>query len=236
MSNIVAVITARGQSKGIPGKNIRPLAGKPLIAWTIEAARASKLLTQIIVSTDDNRIAAVAREYGAEVPFMRPVELAADDTPHIDVILHAISWLERHAVLPIDYLMLLQPTSPFRTTDDIDAAIQLAAAKQAVAVVSVCEVDRHPYLMKRVLENGTMEDMFDADIAYLRRQALPICYSLNGAIYLNRPDVLRSEKVFYPKGTYAYIMPPERSFDIDTFWDLHVAELIMRDKIDNKNG
>jgi len=236
MSNIVAVITARGQSKGIPGKNLRPLAGKPLIAWTIEAARASKLLNRIIVSTDDDRIAEVAREYGAEVPFMRPAELAADHTPHLDVMLHAIKWIEEQPGGGCDYVMLLQPTSPFRTADDIDTAIKLASAKQAVAVVSVCEVARHPYLMKRILENGMIEDMFDVKIAYLRRQALPACYSLNGAIYLNRPEVLQSEKVFSPKGTYAYIMPHERSFDIDTFWDLYVAELIMRDKIDNKNS
>ena len=234
MNNIVAVITARGQSKGIPDKNIRPLAGKPLIAWTIEAAGKSKLLDRIIVSTDDQRIAKVAQDYGAEVPFVRPSELALDNTPHIDVMIHALNWLEAQPEGECPYVMLLQPTVPFRTAEDIDAAIQLAAAKQAPAVISVCEVERHPYIMKRVLEDGTMSDFLPSDIPYLRRQALPLCYALNGAIYLVRPALLRREKTFCPKGAYAYIMPPERSLDIDSPWNLQVADLIMRDKI--KNG
>ena len=134
MTKILGLITARGGSKGIPGKNIKPLAGKPLIAWTIEAANNSRLLSQVIVSTDDNEIARSAQAWGAEVPFKRPEELAQDQSSHLDVVLHALQWYQlQHRALP-EYVMLLQPTSPLRTANDIDAAISLAAQKQADAI------------------------------------------------------------------------------------------------------
>lgn len=231
MSEIVGLVTARGGSKSIPRKNVKPLAGKPLIAWTIEAALQSCGLNRVIVSTDDNEIAQVAQEWGAEAPFMRPSELAQDDSPHIAAVEHAIRWLATHDNAHPDYIMTLQPTSPLRTAGDIDAAIQIAETHTAIAVVSVCEMSRHPYLSKRILPDGTLADFVSSDIAYMRRQALPPAYVLNGAIYLNCCESLLHNQTFLPQGTYAYIMPLERSLDIDTPWDLYLADLILKDRM-----
>ena len=223
-------MTARGGSKGIPRKNVLPLAGKPLIAWTIEAALASRGVNEVIVSTDDEEIASVARAYGAMVPFMRPAEFARDDSPHIDVVRHAMDWLAAQATPEPEYVLTLQPTSPFRTSEDIDAAIAMALRRGAPAVVSVSEADNHPFLAKRILDDGTLEDLVSTGDGYLRRQVLPPAYALNGAIYLNRSASLRKEGTFLPRGTMAYIMPPERSLDIDTAWDFHVAKLILEER------
>jgi N-acylneuraminate cytidylyltransferase/CMP-N,N'-diacetyllegionaminic acid synthase len=230
MSEIVGLITARSGSKSIPRKNVKLLAGKPLIAWTIEAALLSPRLSRVIVSTDDDEIARMAQQWGAEVPFMRPPELAQDDSPHILVVEHVIQWLEKHDNARPDYIMLLQPTSPLRAPEDIEAAIQIAEAHGAKAVVSICIMDRHPYLAKRILEDGMLADFIPSDIAYLRRQALPPVYALNGAIYLNRSESLLTDRTFVPQGTYGYIMPPERSLDIDSLWDFHLVELILKDR------
>lgn len=230
MTKIIGLITARGGSKSIPRKNVKLLAGKPLIAWTIETALKSRQLSRLIVSTDDEEIAQIAREWGAETPFMRPLELAQDDSSHISVIVHAIQWLEKSGGVQPDYIMLLQPTSPLRVVKDIDAAIELAETHSATAVVSVCEIDRHPYLSKRIFQDGTLGEFVSSDIDYLRRQALPQAYALNGAIYLNRRESLVRDRTVLPQGTYAYIMPPERSLDIDSSWDFYLADLILRDR------
>jgi CMP-N,N'-diacetyllegionaminic acid synthase len=230
MAEIVGLITARGGSRGVPRKNIKPLAGKPLIAWTIEVGLQCQALSRVIVSTDDAEIARVSLEWGAEVPFMRPSEWAQNDSPPILVAQHAIRWLEEYNNTRPDYIMLLQPTSPLRSAEDIDAAVQISEAHKAVAVVSVCETSHHPYLSKRILEDGTLADFVSSDIAYFRRQDLPPAYVLNGAVYLNRRESLLRDRTFFPQGTYAYIMPPERSLDIDSLWDFYLAELIMRDR------
>jgi CMP-N-acetylneuraminic acid synthetase len=229
MIKVVGLITARGGSKGIPQKNVRPLAGKPLIAWTIEAALRSRLLERVIVSTDDEEIARTAREWGADVPFMRPVELAQDDSPHLAVIRHALGWLGSEQKTEFDYLLLLQPTSPLRSTEDIDKSIALAEEKDADAVVSVCLTHDHPFLSKQVTADGRLLDFVEKPPGYLARQRLPPAYSLNGAIYLVRRSVLLERDDWYTDSTFAYIMPPERSLDIDTPWDLHLVDLILRD-------
>ena len=234
MKNVLGLITARGGSKGIPGKNIRSLAGKPLIAWTIEAAQKSGCLARIAVSTDDEAIAAVARDWGAEVPFMRPVKLAEDTSSHISVVEHALNWFLEHENYTPDYLLLLQPTSPLRVPEDIQAAVELAEARDAVGVVSVVESHPHPYLSKRIQPDGALADLITVEnIPYLRRQDLPLVYSLNGAIYLGRPGALLKERTFMPKGTLAYIMPPERSLDVDTPWDLYMIDLILKDRMNS---
>jgi CMP-N,N'-diacetyllegionaminic acid synthase len=230
MSDIIGLITARGGSKGVPRKNVKLLAGKPLIAWTIQAALQSQRLSRVIVSTDNTEIAQISKQWGAEVPFMRPPELAQDDTPHILVVEHVIQWLQKHDNTQPDYIMLLQPTSPLRSTEDIGATIQMAEACHAVAVVSVSAMDSHPYLAKQILEDGTLADFVASDISYLRRQDLPPAYALNGAIYLNRCESLLRDRTFLPPGTCGYIMPPERSLDIDTPWDFYLAELVLKDK------
>ncbi len=228
MTEIVGLIVARGGSKGVPRKNIKPLAGKPLIAWTIDAARQSQALARLILSTDDEEIADVARRHGAEVPFMRPAALAADDTLAIDVVEHALGWLDRDQDCRPDYLLLLQPTSPMRTAEDIRGAIGLAEERNAEAVVGVCEADSHPFLTKRLSEQGALEDFVSTDQADLRRQALPPAYMINGAIYLNRPESLLRHRSFVPTGTLAWVMPRQRSVDIDTPWDLRLAELQLK--------
>ena len=226
MSDIIALIPARGESKSIPGKNIKLLAGRPLIAWTITAALASRKLSRVIVSTDDQRIARISRKWGAEVPFMRPAELARDDSSSFSVVEHALRWLKENEGHSPKYVMFLQPPAPLRTTADIDAAIRLMERRKAVAVVSVCSASHHPYICKRILDDGTMVDFMKSNIPYLRRQDLPPVYALNGAIYLNRSDALLREKTFWPKGTLAYVMPRERSFDLDTLWDFKLLDLL----------
>jgi CMP-N-acetylneuraminic acid synthetase len=214
----------------MPRKNILPLAGKPLIAWTIEAARSSRFLSRVLLSTDAPEIAAVAAAWGAEIPFMRPAELAGDTTPHVLVVEHAIRWLEEAEGSRPEYVLMLQPTSPLRTAEDIDGVITFAREREAIAVVSVSPMDRHPYLSKRILADGTLAEFVTSDIAYLRRQDLPPAYALNGALYLNRSDSLLRDHTFVPPGVLGYVMPPERSLDVDTLWDFHLVEMILRDR------
>ncbi len=234
---VLGVITARGGSKGIPRKNLRLVAGKPLIAWTIDVAISSKFLNRVIVSTDDDDIAKVSREYGAEVPFIRPSDLATDEASSIDVILHALELLENHESYRPDYVMLLQPTSPLRISEDIDTAIIEALEKNAESTISVCETDYHPYLIKKLRGNGTLEDFVDTPKSIHRRQEYPPTLALNGAIYLVKHEVLLKEQTFYPENrTYPFIMPPEHSLDVDTLWDLYLVDLILKDRNDSKSS
>jgi len=226
--NVVAIISARGGSKGIPRKNVLPVAGKPLIAWTIEAALGSAKLSRLLVSTDDAEIAHVSREHGAQVPFLRPSELARDESPVIDAVEHALRWVERTEGQLPEYVLLLQPTSPLRTTADIDAAIDLAEVRRADAVLSVCEASPHPYLARRVTANGSLEDFIDLPSKPGRRQDYPPAYVLNGAIYVNRVEALLASRNFQPPGAIAYVMPVERSCDIDAPIDLQIAESILK--------
>lgn len=228
MQKIVALITARGGSKGLPGKNIRPLHGKPLIAWTIEAAKASQQVSRIVVSTDDDAIAAVSREFGAEVPFMRPAELAQDTSSCVAVAEHAIGWLERQEHYIADYLVILQPTSPLRTAEDIDMAISLAVTHNARAVISVCEPYQHPFIMKKLSPAGTLVDLLSTGLGYARRQDFPRVYAMNGAIYLVSPSVVIAESTLEPADAIPYIMPPNRSWEIDGAWDFEITEAIMK--------
>lgn len=227
MSAIIGLITARGGSRGIPGKNIKPLAGKPLIAWTVEAALASGVLDRVIVSTDDRTIADTAAAYGAEVPFMRPAALAGDHSSHIDVVRHALDWLAE-AGTPCDYVLTLQPTSPFRSPDDIRQAVALVHKQQPPAVIGVRPAEDHPYMVQRLNEAGTLAAFVSTDLDYLRRQDFPPAYTINGAIYLTAVDVIREQGTLMPTGTLPYIMPPERSLDIDTPFDWHIADLLAR--------
>jgi CMP-N-acetylneuraminic acid synthetase len=227
MSTVLGLVVARGGSKGIPGKNLRLVAGQPLIGYTFRAARHSRALSRVVLSTDSAEIANAGRQYGVEVPFLRPPELARDDSPVVDAALHALTWLEQNADFCPDYIMLLQPTSPLRTAEDIDAAIRLAVERHADAVVSVTPADHHPFLMKVVDENGRMRPFLQTDSAERRRQDLPDVYAPNGALYLVRRQILTEKRSWCPEGTLAYIMPPERSLDVDTLWDLRLAEVIL---------
>lgn len=228
--DVVGIITARGGSKSVPRKNVTIVGGKPLVAWTIEAALGSHSLSRVIVSTDDEEIAEVSRQWGAEVPFMRPSVLAQDHSSHVSVVVHAVQWLESQGNSQPDYIMVLQPTSPFRSVKDIDVAINLALEKDADAVVSVCPTRDHPYLSKKITPDGKLLDFVTPPEGYLRRQVLPSVYSLNGAVYLVRPKALLKHHSWFTNRTYAYVMPHERSLDIDSSWDLYVADLILKNK------
>ncbi len=220
-----AIIGARGGSKSVPGKNVADLGGRPLIAWTVEAARRSRV-ERTIVTTDDAAIAEAARAAGAEVPFVRPSELARDDTPGTEPILHAVEWLERHQGYRPDLIVSLQPTSPFRTSGDIDAAIALLVERNADSVVSVTAAHSHPYWVKRRTTEGWLVPFLDETPGTFRRQDLPEALALNGAIYLARRSVLLETRSWYTVRTAPYVMPPERSVDVDTAWDLSVARLL----------
>jgi CMP-N,N'-diacetyllegionaminic acid synthase len=231
---ILGLVTARGGSKGIPGKNIAGLGGKPLIAWTIEAALNAQLIDRVIVSTDSEDIAVVARHCGAEVPFMRPAELAGDNSPHIDTLVHALNVLQGQQDYRPDYVMLLQPTSPFRTDADIDGAARVAIEKDAAAVLSVCQAPVHPFFMKTIRDsNGTLADLSEKPAGYLPRQALQEAYALNGAIYLVKSSIILAGNTWSDVEALPYIMPESRSMDIDTPWDLHLANLLMENRFED---
>ncbi|MEP6667792.1 MAG: acylneuraminate cytidylyltransferase family protein [Chthoniobacter sp.] len=225
--DIVALIPARGGSKAVPRKNVLPVAGKPLIAWTIEAALRSANLSKVIVSTDNDEIAEVATRYGAEVPFMRPAELATDAAGSLGVVLHALDWLAAQGGEP-DYLLLLQPTSPLRTSADIDGAARLAIERQADAVLGICEATPHPWLTCGLSPDGKIGSFFGDVDEHLPRQQYPPAYVLNGAIYLNRPASLRATRSFQPPGALGYIMPVERSLDIDSPWEMRIVDVLLR--------
>jgi len=223
---VVAIITARGGSRGIPYKNVADLGGRPLVVWSIEAARRSKCVTRLVVSTDDKAIADAARQHGAEVPFLRPAELGWDSSSHVEAVVHALEWMRENEQRTYEYVLVLQPTSPFRSAEDIDHACAIVARQPARAVVGVSAAANHPYLTKKIRDDGSLEDFMPIPEGYLARQSLPEAYAVNGAIYVVRTDVLLDERTFFPEPTFAYAMPPERSLDIDTEWDLHLARLI----------
>ncbi len=224
---VLAIIPARGGSKGLPGKNIKNLCGKPLIAWSIEQANSCSYIDKTLLSTDDEEIAEIAKKYGAEVPFIRPAELASDTASTIDVIFHTIEWLKKHEDYRPEYILLLQPTSPLREVEDIEGTIQMLKDKNAQAIVSVFETDYHPWWSNTLPENGNMKDFIRPDILNKRRQDLPVFYLLNGAIYLAESDYLFARNGFFGPNTFAYEMPKERSVDIDSDIDFKLAALLM---------
>ena len=193
--SITAIIPARGGSKGIPDKNIKIIGGKPLIAWTIETARRSKYIDRVITTTDSDKIAGICKEYNCEVPFMRPKHLANDSAKGTDVILHTLDWLKLKKI-DYDYFILLQPTSPLRTTKHIDEAIEiLISSENANSLVSVKKVNQHPYWMKRINNDGYVEEyQKDNEINYHNRQELPDLYVNNGAIYISKCDYFLKNK------------------------------------------
>ncbi|HAZ36627.1 MAG TPA: acylneuraminate cytidylyltransferase family protein [Clostridiaceae bacterium] len=221
---ILALIPARGGSKQIINKNIKLLCGKPLISYTIEAALASDYIDDVVISTDSDLIAEISLKYGGQVPFMRPKELAGDESKTIDVAIHAINALIKMG-RNYDYLVLLQPTSPLRTKDDIDSAIKIIIDGDISSLVSVREVKENPALM-RTIENNKLKNIMDFN-GSLRRQDLPKYYIFNGAIYINSIDMLLKQKKFVDEKTYPYVMDYERSIDIDEILDFKIVELIM---------
>lgn len=226
---ILAVVPARGGSKRLPGKNIKVLGGRPLIAWTIEEARASDVLLDIVVSTDDEAIAEVARIHGASVPGLRPEQLASDTASSVDVVLHA---LDRYEAVhgEVDGVMLLQPTSPFRTRQSIRKALELFQAQPSRPVVSVCGAAAHPAWCFR-LSDDSLEPFLGWDFLTRRSQDLPPAYTLDGSIYLISPALLRETRRFVMPGVVPMVITDAfESLDIDTpdDWDMALNALERR--------
>ncbi len=223
---ILGLIPARGGSKGIPDKNIKPLNGKPLIAYTIEAALKSQLLTQVVVSTDSDQIASVAQKYGATIPFKRPLDLAQDDTPALSVVQHAITQLFTMPLGKEDIVILLQPTSPLRTTQHIDEAITVLLQRpDATAVVSVHPVP-HQFAPSGLMHQDTTGVLHPCTpTPVLRRQDKPILWARNGPAILGvKASWIAEGHHFYDGLTLAYPMGARSSIDIDTLWDFQLAE------------
>ena len=228
---ILAIIPARGGSKRLPRKNILELCGKPLIQWTIDAVLGCDEIDTVMVSTDCYEIAKIAKNSGAEVPFLRNAELSSDTASSADVVMDVISYYSLQDK-EFDAILLLQPTSPLRTKDDIFNAIKLYKNKLATSVVSVTECDHSPLWCNILTDDLNMDSFIDADIKKLRSQDLPIYYRINGAIYLVDIKDFCTNKSFMPKGTYSLIMSRENSIDIDNKLDFQYAELILKNNND----
>lgn len=221
--SVLGVIPARGGSKGIPRKNIRHVGGKPLIAWTIEAGQASNAIDRVVLSSDDLEIISVAKFHNCETPFIREPRLGEDTTPTIDVVLDAL-----HRLPGYDWVVLLQPTSPLRTSKDIDQAFELCMALNAPSCVSVCLAQENPYWMFTLAKDSHLMALLPDRMA-TRRQDLPPVYSLNGAIYVANAEWLKRERMFLTPETVAYEMPVERSLDIDTESDFLQLQYLLGD-------
>ena len=226
--NICSIITARGGSKGIPRKNIKNLNGKPVLAYSIESSIKSDLIKETYVTTEDEEIRKISKEFNAKV-IERPQELATDTSSSVDVVLHALDYLEEKNNLP-EFFVLLQPTSPLRTTKDIDNAIHLFINNECDALISVCEID-HTSMLSLSLKNEFLVPNCDEEFLNKRRQDLPTYYSPNGAIYITTPESLRKNKTFIPKRTIPYVMPKDRSVDLDTSFDFKLAEFLLKNKV-----
>lgn len=219
---LLALIPARGGSKGIPRKNIRSFCGKPLLQWSIDAALAAACVDQVVVTTDDPEIADLASARGAEIPFLRPAELATDNAPGIAPVLHALEQLPK-----VSDVLLLQPTSPLRTSADIEAIVALRQQAGCESAVSLTPSAKHPAWMYGLSQEQRLEPLLELDEIHCRQQ-LPPAYVLNGALYLASRGFLLREQAFISAGTIAYLMPAERSVDIDTPLDWQWAEFLMQ--------
>jgi CMP-N,N'-diacetyllegionaminic acid synthase len=221
---LLGIIPARGGSKRLPRKNVIELGGKPLIAWTLESALCSKYIDRIFVSTDNSEIAEIAKNYGVEVPFMRPAELASDHAQTIDTVLHVISELEKQKET-YDYVVLLQPTSPLRTVEDIENSIEMLEESKSDGIISVCEAEHPPLWCNTIPNDGSLSGFLDESILNKRSQDLGKYFRLNGAIYICKTTKLIEEKAFFLQNNCkAFVMSQESSLDIDNQIDLDFAK------------
>jgi CMP-N,N'-diacetyllegionaminic acid synthase len=225
---MIAIIPAREGSKGLPGKNLRNFAGIPLICYTIKAAIEAKTISRVIVSTDDQNIAAVARECGAEVPFIRPKNLAKDDSMVMDSYFYTIDRLSKEMQSPINSFVALLPTVPLRLAKDIDCAVKIFNKKQSDSVISVTKAPVPVYWHRKINKEGILSDYMPKFNAVVNRQELEETYVPNGAIYVFKTEKLRTTRQYYTDNTYPYIMPRERSADIDDLLDFEWAEFLIK--------
>lgn len=219
---VVGLVPARGGSKGVPGKNLRLLDGRPLVAHSIEAALGARAVERVFLSTDDEAIAEAGRRAGAEVPFLRPAELARDESPMIDVVLHLVDWLDEQGD-PLDALCLLQPTTPFRTSGDIDACVELLGSSGADTVLSVRPIpeEYHPRWAYEMDRAGALRLAVDEAEPVSRRQDLPPAVHRDGGIYVTRAEVVRDRRSLYGDRVVGYVSPDPLWVNIDTEedWD-----------------
>lgn len=229
----LAIIPARGGSKRLPKKNILDLAGKPLIAWTIESALKCPYLDEVMVTTDDEKIAKVSANFGANVPFIRPSALATDESTSFDAIKHSIEFYKNKLKNEFDFIVLLQPTSPLRDASDINNAIQLLIDKNADAIISVCETEHSPMWANKLPDDLSMSKFINENTSSKRSQDLEVYYRLNGAIYICKTSLLMNKGSFFVQNNiYAYVMSRYKSIDIDTYYDFLFAKTIFdADKI-----
>ena len=229
---MLGVITARGGSKRLPAKNVLDLAGKPLIAWTIEAGLRSKYIDELIVSTDNVEIAEISRNFGANVPFMRPKELGADNVHPAEAVIHAVNYFIAEQKREFEYVVLLQPTSPLRNEHDIDKAIEFLYSTKADAVVSVCKAEHSPLWYNILPDNLSMKNFLRDDLKSKMSHDLPTYYRVNGAIYISKAKQLLKEKTFFLQDNiFAFLMDGKKSVDIDSLVDFRLAEILMQTNI-----
>ena len=227
------MIPARGGSKGVLRKNVRFICGRPLISYTIETAlKVQHLLYRVIVSSEDEEIATIARQYGADVPFLRPPELSGDNVPTLPVLKHAAEFVEKRDGVTLDWILLLQPTDPFRNEEDIKAALDLAQEGGCDSVISVVQVfSVHPILMKRIEDNRLLPYCIEEKEGTRRQDYQPPAYMRNGAIYLTRRKVLMEKNSIWGEVIRPYVMPQERSIGVDSELDLKLVEILMKERL-----
>ncbi len=226
--NILAIIPARGGSKGVYRKNVRDLNGKPLISYTIEAAKKSKYINRLVVSTDDFEIAETSKKYGAEIPCLRPEDLSGDVAPTVDCVVHMLNYLKESEGYIPTHVMLLQCTSPLRNFKHINEAVEKLKSSSENALISVCESEVNPY-WTNVFDGELLKPFIKDGYKITRRQDLPDVYRINGAIYLIETELLLKEKTFQPSSLTGYVMDSYYSIDIDTELDFKIAEVIMNE-------
>lgn len=226
-NKILAIIPARGGSKRLPGKNIKKIGGKPMIAHAILAALGSRYIDRVIVSTDDPAIAKVAKKYGAEVPFMRPAELASDTAPTLPVLQHAVTYMESQAGFKPDLTVLIQPTNPLVRSEDVNGAIEKMIATKTNSCFSVCEISQRPEWMYR-MDSGLVKLFLKQKTGPTKRsQELPRLAIINGSVYATKYDTLMKRGRIRDENTSIYVMPRERSVDIDDLFDFELAEFLL---------
>lgn len=227
----LAIIPARGGSKGLPKKNIKELCGKPLIAWSIETGLNSKYVDEVMVTTDDKEISEVARKYGANTPFLRPSELASDTATTFDTVKHTIDFYKNELKKEFDYIVLLEPTSPLREISDIDYAIEILLNSAQDSIVGICKTEsQNPAFLVLKDQKHLIAGYENKEIKTLRRQDIKDVYFFEGTIYISKTNILLGKKTFYHESTIGYEVPKYKSLEIDDIYDFVMVEAIMKYK------
>lgn len=231
---VLVYIPARSGSKSIIDKNIVDVCGKPLIAYTIEAAKQSRYVDKVIVSTDSPRYAEIVKKYGAEAPFLRPKELAADTSVEMDSCQHMMQWVEQNWNEKYDIVIKLEPTSVLRIGEDVDKAVEKLVEKNADTVVTVTEAFTHPFWMNVLPDDHSMKNFIAPDVAKKNRQQLPKYYQLDGLVYVARWDFMKKNKTWFAENAYATITPNNRAVDVDGPTQLEVVRTLVKQRLENK--